>query len=237
MIRKLNKLKLALWLGSSSSFTTALIAGLYANDGRHILPEKLARKACEIEIEKVGSPIGKQGQYIASHGGILEMNFSKDGVESHQLFLMPETVQDLQENVLLFFTGFSRNANDILKEQDLKTKENNSQMVDNLMKVKELGFLIKGSLLRGKTEDFGYYMNEHWNIKKQRSGNMSNQKVDEWYDLAMKNGAIGGKLVGAGGGGFLMFYAEDSLKLRKAMTSIGLEEMRFDFSFSGTSVL
>jgi D-glycero-alpha-D-manno-heptose-7-phosphate kinase len=148
-----------------------------------------------------------------------------------------DTMFDLEDNLLLFFTGFARNADTILKDQDVRSKQSDSAMIDNLHYVKELGVRSKDYLEAGKTADFGQLMHEHWEHKKRRSGGMSNPQIDEWYELGRTNGAVGGKLVGAGGGGFLMFYAEDRVKLRQAMKHAGLEEVRFRFDFEGTKTL
>jgi D-glycero-alpha-D-manno-heptose-7-phosphate kinase len=148
-----------------------------------------------------------------------------------------DTLFDLEDNLLLFFTGFSRSAGSILKDQKDRTKQSDTEMLANLHFVKELGHRSKDMLEKGKTADFGALMHDHWEHKKKRSGGMSNAKIDEWYELGMKSGAVGGKLVGAGGGGFLMFYASDRTKLRHAMAHAGLEEVRFRFDFEGTKVL
>lgn len=224
-------------LGSSGSFTTALVKGLYAHQRRHISPVELAEAACDIEINKLGRPIGKQDQYIAAHGGITGMKFHTTGqVDTAQLDISTETLFDLEDNLLLFFTGFSRSAADLLSDQDKKTKESDGEMINNLHYIKDLGIRSRDALLAGDTTLFGELMHEHWEHKKRRSKNMSNPHVDEWYDLAMKNGAVGGKLVGAGGGGFLMFYARDRNPLRHAMFRAGLQEVRFRFDFEGTKV-
>lgn len=225
-------------LGSSGSFTTALLKALYTFRHHHIPQYLLAELACHIEIDKLGEPIGKQDQYIAAIGGLTSFTFQKnDEVKIEPLKINMETLYDLEDNLLLFFTGFSRSAGSILKDQKVKSLENNVDMLANLHYVKELGYRSKDALLNGNTMLFGEIMHEHWEHKKRRSNGMSNPKIDEWYDIGMKNGAIGGKLVGAGGGGFLMFMARDKNKLRKAMVNSGLEEVRFKFDFEGTKVV
>ena len=225
-------------LGSSGSFTTALIKGLYSYQNKKIGAENLAQKACDIELNKLKEPIGKQDQYIASMGGITAFDFNKDDTVSiTPLSLDPETIFELEDNLLLFFTGFSRSAGSILKDQKDRSVNNDQEMLDNLHYVKELGYRSKEALVSGDTNLFGQIMHEHWEHKKERSGGMSNNRIDSWYNLAMQNGAIGGKLVGAGGGGFLMFMAKDREKLRSTMKSEGLEEVRFSFDFEGTKVL
>ncbi len=224
-------------LGSSSSFTTALIQALHQNSNHLIYPERLASMACDVELNKLGEPIGKQDQYISAFGGITQFTFDKDGVLVTPLKISKETLYNLEDNLLLFFTGYSRSASSILKEQDDKTKNNNGAMINNLHFVKELGIKSKVALESANLGDFSELMNIHWQNKKERSKNMSNSKIDEWWKLALKNGALGGKLIGAGGGGFLMFYTSDSSKLRYAMNNIGLEEVRFKFDFEGTKVI
>ena len=225
-------------LGSSGSFTTALLKALYAYRHRHINPEELAELACSIEIDRLQEPIGKQDQYIASVGGITCFAFHKDNsVTFAPLKISRETFHALEDNLLLFFTGFSRSASEILKDQHVKSQKNDTDMLNNLHFVKEIGYLSKDALESGNTDKFGELMHQHWEHKKKRSGGMSNQNIDAWYETALKNGAIGGKVVGAGGGGFLMFMAHDAAKLRNAMTKSGLQEVRFKFDFEGTKVI
>ena len=225
-------------LGSSGSFTTALLKALYAHRRRLIHPAELAKMACEIEIDRLGEPVGKQDQYIAALGGITSFRFHEDdAVEANPVNIGVDTLFDFEDNLLLFFTGFSRSAGSILKDQDTRTQESDNEMLNNLHYVKELGVRSQEALEAGKTGEFGEIMHEHWEHKKRRSGGMSNPEINEWYESAKNNGAIGGKLVGAGGGGFLMFYAEDRSRLRKAMAHAGLEEVRFRFDFEGTKVL
>jgi D-glycero-alpha-D-manno-heptose-7-phosphate kinase len=225
-------------LGSSGSFTTALLRALYAHRRRLLHPRELAQMACEIEINRLGEPIGKQDQYIAAYGGITCFQFHADeSVEASPLRISMDTLFDLEDNLLLFFTRFSRSAGDILKEQKTRAEEEDLEMIQNLHYVKELGVRSQKVLESGKPAEFAEIMHDHWLHKKQRSRGMSNSQIDEWYELGRKNGAIGGKLVGAGGGGFLMFYAEDRKRLRQAMAKAGLEEVRFRFDFEGTKVL
>jgi D-glycero-alpha-D-manno-heptose-7-phosphate kinase len=222
-------------LGSSGSFTTALLKALYSHRKMLIHPRELAEQACDIEINRLREPIGKQDQYIAAFGGLTCLRFNQDdSVEAWPLKIDTETLYNLEDNLLLFFTGYSRSASSILKEQDDKTRQQNCDMIRNLNYVKELGLRSCEALERGRLIEFGKLMDEHWRHKKQRSGGMSNPRIDEWYDHAMTNGATGGKLIGAGGGGFLMFYAEDKTRLRHAMTMAGLKEVRFRFDFEGT---
>jgi D-glycero-alpha-D-manno-heptose-7-phosphate kinase len=225
-------------LGSSGSFTTGLLKALHAYNKDLVHPAELAEQACEIEIGRLKEPIGKQDQYIAAYGGITCFKFLPGGrVEAWPLKISEETLYNLEDNLLLFFTGYSRAAGSILKEQDQKSRAADSAMIENLHFVKDLGLQSQRALETGDLREFARLMDVHWQRKKQRSGNMSNPKINEWYDQAMANGALGGKLIGAGGGGFLMFYADDKARLRHAMRQAGLKEVRFRFDFEGTKLL
>ena len=222
-------------LGSSGSFTTALLKALHAYRKNLVHPSDLAAQACEIELNKLREPIGKQDQYIAAYGGITCFTFLPGGtVEACPLKISEETLFNLEDNLLLFFTGYSRSASKILKEQDDKSKGADKAMTENLHFVKELGFKSQAALEGDDLPGFARLMDIHWQRKKERSGGMSNPKINEWYDLAMASGALGGKLIGAGGGGFLMFYAQEKNRLRHAMRQAGLSEVRFRFDFEGT---
>lgn len=225
-------------LGSSGSFTTGLLRALHAWKKNLIHPAELAAQACEIELDRLKEPIGKQDQYIAAYGGITCFKFLHGGkVEAWPLKLTEETLYNLEDNLLLFFTGYSRSASAILKEQDSKSKASDSSMIENLHFIKDLGYQSQHALESGDLSGFGQLMDVHWQRKKERSGGMSNPQINEWYDLALANGADGGKVIGAGGGGFLMFYANDKAKLRHAMRNAGLQEVRFRFDFEGTKLL
>jgi D-glycero-alpha-D-manno-heptose-7-phosphate kinase len=225
-------------LGSSGSFTTALLKALHTYQKNLVHPRELAEQACHIEIDRLGEPIGKQDQYIAAYGGLTCFQFLPNNeVEAWPLQIDQQTLYNLEDNLLLFFTGYSRSASSILKEQDTKSKQRDQNMVDNLHFVKELGYQSKEALEAGDLRRFADLMKVHWEHKKQRSGSMSNGDIDRWYNLAMDNGALGGKLIGAGGGGFLMFYAEEKTRLRQVMADNGLREVRFRFDFEGTKVV
>lgn len=225
-------------LGSSGSFTTALLKAFHALKKNLVHPAELAEQACCIELEKLGEPIGKQDQYISAYGGITCFQFLPDGrVEAAPLKISEETLFNLEDNLLLFFTGYSRAASAILKEQDDKSKQADKAMIENLHFVKELGKRSQKALEAGELEEFARLMDVHWQRKKERSQGMSNADINAWYDCAMANGALGGKVIGAGGGGFLMFYADDKVKLRHAMREKGLNEVRFRFDFEGTKIL
>jgi D-glycero-alpha-D-manno-heptose-7-phosphate kinase len=225
-------------LGSSSSFTTALLKALHTLRRNLVHPSELAEQACDVEINRLGEPIGKQDQYIAAFGGITCFSFNKDDtVEAWPLALTNEARDNLEDSISMFFTGVTRSASSILKEQNDKTKSADSGMVANLHYVKDLGQRSKAALEANRLDEFGKLMHEHWLHKKKRSGGMSNPMIDEWYELAMRNGAIGGKLIGAGGGGFLMFLSEDKKRLRHSLLEAGLREVRFRFDFEGTKVV
>ncbi len=225
-------------LGSSGSFTTALLKALHTSKKSLVSPAELAEQACDIELNKLGEPIGKQDQYIAAVGGITAFTFHKDGrVEYRPARISEETLFKLEDNLLLFFTGYSRSASAILKDQNEKSKANDQAMLDNMHFTKELGYKSLECLETGNLDEFARLMDVHWQRKKIRSAGMSNPVINDWYDHAMSNGALGGKLIGAGGGGFLMFYAGDKKKLRHAMREKGLQEVRFRFDFEGTKVV
>jgi D-glycero-alpha-D-manno-heptose-7-phosphate kinase len=225
-------------LGSSGSFTTALLRALHAHRRRMLLPEQLAEAACDIELNRLGQPIGKQDQYIAAYGGLTCFTFRSDGrVDAVPLAIPVQSMFDLEDNLLLFFTGFSRSAGDLLAEQNVRTINHDSEMIDNLHVVKELGLRSKDALERGDVRLFADIMDAQWQQKKRRSRGVTNADIDEWYELGRKHGALGGKLVGAGGGGFLLFYTEEHRRLRSAMSKAGLTEVRFRFDFEGTKVL
>jgi len=225
-------------LGSSGSFTTSLLYALHLWNRKGISKRDLAEMACHVEIDILGEPIGKQDQYIASYGGITCFTFGTDGsVIVEPLKLSRETFANLEDNLVLFFTGFSRSASKILRDQDSRSKQRDRSMIDNLHFVKQLGYDSKKALEAGDLRGFAELMHVHWEHKKKRSAGMSNNSIDEFYELARANGALGGKLIGAGGGGFLMFYTEDKTRLRHAMGASGLKEVRFRFDYEGSKVM
>lgn len=225
-------------LGSSSSFTCALLKAFHTYNKTHISPSDLAEEACHIEIDILKEPIGKQDQYISALGGINNFTFCKnDNVISEKLNISKDTLYDLEDNLLLFFTGFTRSASDILSIQDTKSKQDDKEMIENLHFIKDLGYKTKTFLENGDLDEYAHLMNQHWESKKKRSSSMSNPQINKWYNIGLANGALGGKLIGAGGGGFLMFYTHDPKQLKKSMAKEGLHEIRFKFDFEGTKVL
>jgi len=224
-------------LGSSGSFTVGLLRALHAFRREHIGTGDLAEQACHIEIDRLNEPVGKQDQYIAAFGGVTCFGFAPDGsVDVQPLAIDQTTLHDLELNLVLFFTGYSRSASSILKDQAQKSTAGDSEMRRNLDETRALGYEIKRALESGDPDAFGEMMNEHWQRKRRRSQGMSNSHIDELYELGLANGAIGGKLVGAGAGGFLMFYARDVGRLRAAFREHGLPELVFRFDHDGSVV-
>jgi D-glycero-alpha-D-manno-heptose-7-phosphate kinase len=225
-------------LGSSGSFTTALLKALHALNKNLVHPRELAEQACHIEIDVLQEPIGKQDQYIAAFGGITTFRFMPNGqVEVVPTKLSDETIFNLEDNLLLFFTGAVRSASEILRTQDARSKVRDQEMIANLHFIKQIGRDSKEALEAGNLARFAELMNVHWEHKRQRDSKISNDAINRWYELARANGALGGKLIGAGGGGFLLFYAEDRIRLRRALRDAGLQEVRFRFDFEGTKVV
>jgi D-glycero-alpha-D-manno-heptose-7-phosphate kinase len=225
-------------LGSSGSFTTALLRALHAYERNWVQPTELADQACRIELGILNEPIGKQDQYIAAIGGVTAFTFHKDNrVEFQPVQMSEDTRIGIEENLLLFFTGYSRSASAILNDQKTRSEKNDAAMLENLHFTKDIGHQSLRALENGDLVEFARLMDVHWQRKKARSTGMSNDRINEWYDFGMRHGALGGKLIGAGGGGFLMFYAEDRALLRRAMREVGLHEVRFRFDFEGTKVV
>jgi D-glycero-alpha-D-manno-heptose-7-phosphate kinase len=225
-------------LGSSGSFTTALLKALHTYRKNIIHPSELAAQACTIEMDKLGEPIGKQDQYIAAFGGITCFSFHPDGtVEAEPLKMDEEVLHNLEDNLLLFFTGFTRSASLILEDQDSRSRGKDRSMMENLHFTKQIGRESKLALEAGDLHRFAELLHVHWEHKRQRSNGMTNASIDECYEFARKNGALGGKLIGAGGGGFLMFYTEEKTRLRHALRARGARELRWRFDFQGTAVL
>lgn len=222
-------------LGSSSTFTVGLLNTLNCYKGKFVSKDKLAKLACEVEIEKLGNPIGKQDQYGAALGGLNFIKFNQDGSVSHEPILMEgKTYKELQKNLLMFYTGTTRSANTILAEQTKNiTSEDKAR---NLLKMCGLAKDMKVALENNDISSFGKILDEGWQLKKELASGIANPAIDEAYEIAMKNGALGGKLLGAGGGGFLLFYCEEE-KREQLKKAIGLRELDFSFERDGTSVI
>jgi D-glycero-alpha-D-manno-heptose-7-phosphate kinase len=225
-------------LGSSGAFTVGLLRAIYAIRRDHASAGDVAEEACRIEIEQLSRPVGKQDQYVASFGGLKTYTFNPDGtVGVEPLAISTETFHDLEEHLLMFFTGYSRAADKVLEEQRTKSTAGDAEMIDNLHFVKDLGLRSQAALVQGDVEGFANLMHEHWEHKKKRSASMSNGNIDRWYEVGRANGALGGKLVGAGAGGFLLFYSREPRRLRAAMAAEGLTEVRFTFDSDGSVVV
>ena len=222
-------------LGSSSTFTVGLLNTLNCYKGKFVSKDKLAKLACEVEIERLGNPIGKQDQYGAALGGLNFIKFNQDGSVSHEPILMEgKTYKELQKNLLMFYTGTTRSANTILAEQTKNiTSEDKAR---NLLKMCGLAKDMKVALENNDISSFGKILDEGWQLKKELASGIANPAIDEAYEIAMKNGALGGKLLGAGGGGFLLFYCEEE-KQEQLKKAIGLKELDFSFERDGTSVI
>jgi D-glycero-alpha-D-manno-heptose-7-phosphate kinase len=225
-------------LGSSGTFTVGLMKALHAYERTPVVAHDLAEEACHLEMNVLGEPCGKQDQYIAAFGGLTCFEFLNDGqVKVSPLRVSTETINNLETHLLLFFTGYSRQASGMLADQKTRTQTDDTAMLDNLDRTKELGYRIKEALESGECEAFGKMMHEHWETKRKRSQGMSNSDIDAYYQLAMDNGATGGKLVGAGAGGFLLMYTADPQRVRAAMAGAGLQEVPFRFDLDGSVVL
>jgi D-glycero-alpha-D-manno-heptose-7-phosphate kinase len=225
-------------LGSSGTFTVGLLRALYALQRVHMSAGDLAEQACHIEIDRLGQPIGKQDQYIAAYGGLTCLEFHPDEtVSARPLQISNETLHDLESHLLLFFTGYARAASEILLDQKTRSEAKDVSMLDSLRFTDALGQQIKDALEADRPVRFGELMHEHWMYKRSRSAGMSNPDIDKWYETGLEAGAVGGKLVGAGAGGFLLFYTTDPTRLRAAMTAEGLTEVRFVFDHDGSTVI
>ena len=227
-------------LGSSSSYLVALLTALHELKRERLGRESLAELAFEIEMKLAGHPVGKQDQYLASLGGLTCLEIDRNGnVSDEPLLLSLASREELNSRVLLFFTGISRTADAILHQQQQDSNNGNGTVLDSLHVTKEIGLRVKEALEQGDLDEFGRLMHEHWENKKRRSSRISEGRVDRWYGLARDAGALGGKLVGAGGGGFLMLYCPNGSKpaVREALSAEGLRELPYAFDFDGAKVL
>jgi D-glycero-alpha-D-manno-heptose-7-phosphate kinase len=226
-------------LGSSSCYLVGLLRGLHALTDSSVAPQELAEEACHIELEILKKPIGKQDQYMAAFGGLTTLDIDRGGsVKVNRLRVSREILEALESNILLFYTGEIRDAAAILSQQDTASKNRDAQVVGSLTEILEIGHEVADSIRKGNLHRFGELMDLHWQSKKRLAQGISNPRIDAWYDLARHNGAIGGKISGAGGGGFLMLYCEqDKARLREAMRGAGLRELNFRFEFEGSKVV
>ncbi len=225
-------------LGSSGTFTVGLLKSIYAYMRQSVTAGQIAAEACHIEMDILGRPVGKQDQYASAYGGLECLTIEPDGnVVVESIGVSTHTLHELQEHLCLFFTGYSRNADEILEKQRTQSNGGDVEMIESLHGVKSIGLASLDALQQGDTAAFASLMNEHWEHKKHRSATMSNSAIDTFYEIGMENGALGGKLVGAGSGGFLLFYAKDTDRLRRAFAPEGLTEVRFQFDHDGAVVL
>jgi len=227
-------------LGSSSSFTVALLNGLHAYRRESVPAEQLAREACHLEIEVLGEPIGKQDQYIAAYGGISAMTFHPDGrVEVERLDLRDEVIDELESRLVVFYSGVERAASSVLVQQASSIVENRDAAVDRMHRIKALGRDTREILLSGALDSYGELLHEHWMQKRRLAASMTDGAIDEHYEAARRAGALGGKLMGAGGGGFFLFYVRPAERRRvhEALTARGLRPMRFRFDFDGARIM
>jgi D-glycero-alpha-D-manno-heptose-7-phosphate kinase len=227
-------------LGSSSSYTVALLTALHALKKEEVPTQVLAERAFHVEAALAGHPVGKQDHYLAAFGGIVMLEIGQDGqVLVSRLDLSISALEDFRGSMLLFYTGQNRSSTSILQQQKTETQQGNSEVIDSLHRTKELGYRIKEALEKGDVEKFGLLLDEHWQNKKRRSQQISDPRIDEWYGLARESGALGGKIMGAGGGGFFMFCCPNGHRkhLRQTMAAAGLREMTYDFDLDGAKVL
>ena len=225
-------------MGSSSAFLVGLLKALHAYKGEHVSSKTLAEEAARIEIEILKEPIGKQDHYASAFGGINNLKINKEGSALiSPLNLSYETLRDLESNLHMFFTGIERNASEVLSDQANNVVSDESKL-ESMKQIKQIGIEIKEALEKGDTKKFGKWMNLHWETKKKTSGKMSNPKIDSWYDLALQTGALGGKIMGAGGGGFFLFYCESNPgDFIKKMQDEGLRYVPFRFDMDGSKIL
>ena len=221
-------------LGSSSSFTVGLLHTLHCYQGKFVSKEEIAKQACQVEIEKLGNPIGKQDQYAAACGGLNFIEFNKDNsVKVSPLILRSGVRRDIEENLVMFYTGITHDASAILLEQ--KRNISQTDKTRNLIEMCGLARSMKTSLEAGDLSNFGEILNEGWIRKRELASGVTSSRINELYDFALANGATGGKLLGAGGGGFFLFYCEKE-KQKKLEQTLGLKRFHFQFESDGTSV-
>jgi D-glycero-alpha-D-manno-heptose-7-phosphate kinase len=226
-------------LGSSSSYLVGLLNALHTLLQDQATPQKLAEEACRIELEVLRKPIGKQDQYMAAFGGLTTLDIDPEGnVSVKRLDLDMDLVESLEHNILMFYTHEMRDATSILKKQDAAARTKDRTVVRSLREIKDIGLEISDAISRGNLRRFGELLDVHWESKKRLSEGISNPQIDAWYELAKQNGAVGGKISGAGGGGFLMLYCEENkARLREVMRAAGLRELKFRFDFEGSKVV
>jgi D-glycero-alpha-D-manno-heptose-7-phosphate kinase len=227
-------------LGSSSAFTVALMNALHAYKREFVPSEQLADEACKIEIDILKEPIGKQDQYISAYGGITAFTFNTDGtVDVEPVPMRPEHMDELESSLLIFYSGVERAAATVLTEQAKTITANKEGALERMHRIKALGHDTKRILMQGTLDQYGELLHEHWTNKRKLTSNMSDSVIDEHYEAARRAGAIGGKLMGAGGGGFFMFYARpaEKRKVYDALVARGLRPLRWRFDFDGARIV
>ena len=226
-------------LGSSSTYTVGLLNALYSLNGNYKSLEFLADEACTIEMDILKKPMGKQDQYLAALGGFVVLEIDKDGtVKSKKINLEKSVMNELNRNLLIFYTGQQRKNNKILKEQDDSTKNNKKEVLNSLHYIKDSGYKILDIIQSGNIDKLGLMFKDHWEMKKKLSSGVTNSTIDSIYNTALESGATGGKISGAGGGGFFTFYCnKDHQKLREAMKAEGLKELEYSFDLDGSKII
>jgi len=225
-------------MGSSGAFAVTLIKALSTYKKINLSTKKIAELASDIEINILKEPVGKQDQYTAAYGGLNSYQYNQNGkILVKKINVSKSRVKQLKKKLIIFFTGYSRKSYKILKKQNDKTNKLDNEMIDNLHEVKKIGYQSKQIIENGNLDELGKLMHKHWLYKKERSPNMTNKIIDKYYNFALKNGALGGKLIGAGGGGFLMFYTNNTKSLEKKFMKLGLKKLDFNFDFSGTEIV
>ena len=226
-------------LGSSSCYAVGLLNALHTMKRDYVTLQQVAEEACHLEIEILGKPIGKQDQYMAAFGGLSVLEIGKDGnVGVRKADISETTMDDLNKNLIIWYTGTSRSADEILSEQSRGAQEQRKEVLESMHDIKDIGYEILKAVESGNLTDVGLMFDRHWQYKKKISVKMSNSRFDQIYEAAKKNGALGGKILGAGGGGFFLFYVEEHHgRFREKMKELGLREMRYRFDFEGTKVL
>lgn len=221
-------------LGSSGAFTVSVLKALELFYSKYSSNRSIAELACNIEIERLREPVGKQDQYASAIGGLTEYIFNKDdSVDFQRLKISEKNLNLLEDSLLMFFTGYSRSASSILSTQNKKSLDLDKEMMENLDSVKDIGKISKDLILNGDINQYGLLIQDHWNKKLKRSPEMCSALIKSYIQTGIDNGAIGGKLIGAGGGGFILFVASDKNQLREKMNEIGLQELRFKFDHLG----
>jgi len=226
-------------MGSSGSYLAALLKALHTFKREEVTVKQIADEACRIEIEKLDCPVGKQDQYMASFGGLTRLIIDKRGnVEVERLNLSPGIIRDLENSLCVFYTGIKRQSKEVLSKQNKATVDGDKKVVENLHYIKEIGVDIYKSIKNGDINKFGALMDMHWQHKRSLTNNVTSSEIDLWYREGKYAGALGGKIMGAGGGGFLLFCCPgDKTPLRTAMAKLGLVEMFFNFDFDGVKIL